>query len=74
MQCNPIRTVLKAMRYFLFPKSKIVDAQTEEIEHNLAELRLQKERTSEMIRKINQPDILRSLVISMNSRSSAGSG
>ena len=71
MKCSPTNMVFRAIRYFLFPKSKIVDEKTVEIEHDLEELRAQKARTSEMIRKINQPDVLRSLVISMSSTSNS---
>lgn len=67
MKCSPASRILTRMRYFLFPRSKIVEEQTKEIEQSLVELRKQKALTAAMVRKITQPDVLRSLVISMNS-------
>jgi hypothetical protein len=58
--------MIQRMRYWFYPQSKIIDEKTEIIDQNIVELRRQKEITKQMISNVNQPDVLRSLVISMS--------
>lgn len=60
------KQAIKAMRYFLFPASKRIDDRTEEIDRSLTALKESKAQVVEMTRNVNQPDVLRSLVLSMN--------
>lgn len=59
------RTALDAVRYFLYPASRYISDKTEEIDHRLKKIREQRAVTSRMVQDIDSPDLLRSLVISM---------
>lgn len=61
----PFKTATNAVRYFFFPASQYISDKTEEIDHRLKAIKAQKEITSKMIDQVNQPDLLRTLVISM---------
>lgn len=56
----------RAIRFMLFPQSKIIEERTRKVDQELEELRCVKKATSDEMSKVTQPDVLRSLVISMN--------
>ena len=56
----------KRVRWWFKKRPVYEQNMTEEIDHALKELRTLNERTSTILQRVRQPDILRSLVISMN--------
>lgn len=65
MRCT-LKDLGRAIRFTIFPMSKIIEERTKEIDQKMAELRSANQATSEEVNKVTQPDVLRSLVISMN--------
>lgn len=64
--CDFCNRAVKAMRYFFFPASKQIDDRTELIDQNIRHIKQQKEQVAEMTKNVDQPDVLRSLVLSMS--------
>lgn len=60
-----MRSWKQAIRYFLFPDSRLIDEASEEIDRQRDTFRKESKKTSEIVRSANQPDILRNLVIAM---------
>ena len=69
MMCSPFWTICREIRFMIFPMSKIIDERSIELCQKLEELKVVKEETSLEVSKVNQPDMLRSLVISMQQTS-----
>jgi hypothetical protein len=65
--CVPLRNFCRALRFMIFPKSKEIELRTKKLEQALEELRKSRQETSQAVKSVTQPDVLRSLVISMNS-------
>lgn len=65
MKCSP-KELIRAIRFMIFPMSKLIEERTQEIDQKMEELRSAKRATSAEVSKVTQPDVLRSLVISMN--------
>jgi len=62
-----MRDLLKPICWWLSKKPTLNPTSTENIDQALQELRDLNKRQSEVLNSVKQPDILRSLVISMNS-------
>lgn len=66
MWCSSLKGLGKKIRFMIFPESKVIEERTLQIDQGLEELRCAKKATSYEVSKVTQPDVLRSLVISMN--------
>lgn len=66
MQCSPTKALTRAIRFMLFPRSKVIEEKNIELGDRLDRLKNLREQTTREVSKIDQPDILRSLVISMS--------
>lgn len=64
--CSSFKRLGRKIRFMIFPMSKVIEERTQKIEQDLKELRSVKQSTSAEVSKVTQPDVLRSLVISMN--------
>lgn len=72
MQCSPVKALTSAIRFMMFPRSRHIEEKNEELRVKLNALKNLREQTTQEVNKIDQPDILRSLVISMNSTKVGG--
>lgn len=55
------------LRYWIFPESRAIKERTEQIVQQKSELKRLKNATKAIVQNANQPDVLRNLVIAMQS-------
>jgi len=61
-----LNRAVKAMRYWLFPQSRVIDERTERYDQERQALKQQKEQTDRLVKNATQADVLRNLVINMS--------
>lgn len=64
-RCSPVKAAQNAIRFFFFPASRYISEKTIEIDQKLESIRKQHQVTTHLVEQVNQPDILRTLVTSM---------
>jgi hypothetical protein len=72
--CNPCRKLRQALRYWIFPESKLVDERTEELDQQWFKIKEKVSQTNSVIRDANQVDALRNLMRAMTSQHRHKSG
>ena len=60
------------IRYWLFPKSKLIDERTLEIDQHREAFKKTKAITDQIVANTNRPDVLRNIVIAMQNDFSEG--
>lgn len=63
--CGLCKMIKKAIRYWMFPESRMLDIQTQELGRYEQERERLLSETREIVSRANQSDVLRNLVISM---------
>jgi len=66
---NICRQIKRAIRYWIFPDSRIVEQGTYEIGRLREQTKSKVWQTEQIVRRANQPDTLRNLMIAMTSDS-----
>lgn len=64
---NMCREIKRAIRYWFFPESRIVDQGTFEIGRLREQMKSKVRQTETIVKRANQPDTLRNLMIAMTS-------
>lgn len=64
----PARSLRQTVRYFLFPTSRMLDERTKELDKYEESRRLIKEATGKIVEGADRADVLRNLVVAMQSK------
>lgn len=59
--------IMQNIRYFLFPRSRIIDERTKQLDEEREIFLRQKAHTDQIVLNTNRPDVLRNIVIAMQS-------